>query len=788
MPEEIINITIEDSNEAVNITVDETTEQVNITISDGQVTNTSELINDGADGVHPFITLEDIPASAVESVTGDLVDNTDPANPVINNPTLAEVLAEGNLTGGENIVINDADAIQLEYASTLKKGTYDFGAAGGISRICGVGYEDMWQSGFRHVFDSNGLIRNTTNGFNIVPDSSFDVTLRFKIDSFWTLDNGDTYKCTDATEGAAVWELVNIGIIPTLQQVTDAGNESSNDIEVNSLGLYSNAVVDYGYLSWADDLGLSFKNHTTQEVLNANKSDSSLSFINADDFTAKLDATLLTDNRTFILPDVEGTIALTSDIPAAGVTSVGLTMPSAFTVTNSPITSSGDIAVTGAGLVSQYVRGDGTLANFPASTGGGASLSFYLNGSVSQGTIGGIAFREMDRTPIFGAGTDFTINANGYIQSFITDAGVPNQLEIPAGNWNFETYFSASSGGGSPSFYVELYKWNGTTLSLIASNSATPEGITNGTAIDAYFSALAVPQTSLLATDRLAIRIYVNHSGRTIKLHTENSHLSQIITTFSSGITALNGLTTQVQNLAVGTSGTDFAISSATDTHTFNLPTASAINRGALSSADWTTFNNKQTDLGFTPENVANKQTDLTASATKYPTVNAVNTGLALKQNTLSYTPYKNIQTSQSAITATVAETIVFTATIPAGAFNSVDVLKILYGANKTTALGTFTIRLRINTSNTLTGAPTIAINNATATAQMDIMMRNFNLNGGNLYGLAPGSSSLTDILASGTGLSSTPLNPANTFYIFATVQLSNPLDNIIGNMLSIHN
>jgi hypothetical protein len=275
-------------------------------------------------------------------------------------------------------------------------------------------------------------------------------------------------------------------------------------------------------------------------------------------------------------------------IPSAGVTSVGLTMPSAFSVTNSPITSNGDIAVTGAGLVSQYVRGDGTLANFPASTGGGASVSYYLNGSVSQGTIGGVAFREMDRTPILGAGTDFTINANGYIQSFITDANVPNQLEIPAGNWNFETYFSASSGGGSPSFYVELYKWNGTTLSLIASNSATPEGITNGTAIDAYFSALAVPQTTLLATDRLAIRIYVTHSGRTITLHTENSHLCQVITTFTTGLTALNGLTQQVQNLAVGTSGTDFAISSASATHTFNLPSASATARGVITTSDQT--------------------------------------------------------------------------------------------------------------------------------------------------------------------------------------------------------
>jgi hypothetical protein len=62
-------------------------------------------------------------------------------------------------------------------------------------------------------------------------------------------------------------------------------------------------------------------------------------------------------------------------------------------------------------------------------------------------------------------------------------------------------------------------------------------------------------------------------------------------------LSALNGLTKAAQYLSAGTAGTDFAISSATDTHTFNLPTASASNRGALSSADWSTFNGKQNAL-----------------------------------------------------------------------------------------------------------------------------------------------------------------------------------------------
>jgi hypothetical protein len=295
--------------------------------------------------------------------------------------------------------------------------------------------------------------------------------------------------------------------------------------------------------------------------------------------------------------DGTGTPTPFPTLPTGTVTSVDLTMPPAFSVSGNPVTSSGTIAVAAAGLSSQYIRGDGQLANFPTNQGGGSSVSYYLNGSVTQDVA---TYKEMSRTPILGAGTDFqrtNAQGNGLIAQFITDAGDPNLLSIPAGNWNLELFFSASSGGGSPSFYVELYKYDGVTFTLIATDSATPEGITNGTTIDAYFTALAVPATTLTATDRLAIRVFVTTSGRTITLHTENSHLCQVITTFSTGLTALNGLTEQVQNLAVGTSGTDFGISSVTDTHTFNLPTASATNRGALSSTDWTTFNNKQDAL-----------------------------------------------------------------------------------------------------------------------------------------------------------------------------------------------
>jgi len=61
------------------------------------------------------------------------------------------------------------------------------------------------------------------------------------------------------------------------------------------------------------------------------------------------------------------------------------------------------------------------------------------------------------------------------------------------------------------------------------------------------------------------------------------------------------GTVTSVAALTLGTSGTDLSSTVANGTTTpvitLNVPTASASNRGALSAADWTTFNNKQNAL-----------------------------------------------------------------------------------------------------------------------------------------------------------------------------------------------
>ena len=169
--------------------------------------------------------------------------------------------------------------------------------------------------------------------------------------------------------------------------------------------------------------------------------------------------------------------------------------------------------------------------------------------------------------------------------------------------------------------------------------------------------------------------------------------------------------------------------------------------------------------------------------------VTNLTTDLAGKQPLLSYTPYKFIHTRATAHTGTVAETIITTATINGGTFNSTDVIKVMFGANKSATATACTQRIRINTTNTIDGSVIIAGMNTT-TANAVILKRNFVLNGGNLYGVQFSlTNTITDEATVLTSVyNNTPFNTANTLYLFFTVTLGNVADSVIPNLCNITN
>ena len=532
--------------------------------------------------------------TTIEGITaGGELSGTYASPSLVNSAVTGKILTGVNVTGGS---ISATDSILTAFGKVQNQ-------INGL--IGGSIYQGTWNANTNTPTLTSSV---GTSGYYYIVSVAGTTNLNGITDwqvGDWAIFNGGVWQKVDNTDAVV---SVN-GFTGAVSLTTSDISEGSNLYFTNARTIASTLT---SYTSGAGTITSSDTILTAIQKLNGNISSivSGVSSVfgrtgavvaTEGDYTLTQlgDVTITTPANGQVLK-YNGTTWVNGTDTDTGLTSVGLSMPSAFTVTNSPLTANGTLSVTGAGIASQYVRGDGTLANFPISGGGGSSVAYYFNSSVSQGTLGGVAYRELSKVPIIGAGTHITIATNGYIANYITDAGDPALLEIPVGNWNFEMYFSASSGGGSPSFYVELYKYDGTTFTLISSSSATPESITGGTAIDLYFTALAVPLTTLTLTDRLAIRVYVNNSGRTITLHTENSHLCEVITTFTTGLTALNGLTAQVQFLTTGTSGTDFNISSGTATHTFNLPVASALNTGKLSSSDWSVFNNKQTALSGT--------------------------------------------------------------------------------------------------------------------------------------------------------------------------------------------
>jgi len=352
---------------------------------------------------------------------------------------------------------------------------------------------------------------------------------------------------------------------------------------------------------------------------------------------AKFILTSLSASRDYTLPNSSGTIALTSDIPSLSgyvptsrtitindttfdlsanrtytiptnsgtVTSVALTVPSAFSVSGSPITSSGTLAISATGDTSQYIRGDGTLATLPSVSGfvpyTGATTNLDLGTHTiiaAKGTFSSSGSADtVGITHSSGSGIALNISKAGNGEGLYINksSGSGNAVTV-IGTLNATTL--VKSGGTSTQFLKADGSIDSNTY-LTTDNASTTYlpltgGILTGTTRMDGSGGTTEPITMVFNTgiNRLltpVLRLYgsTNVASNYVELFgTPATENRTVIFPDASGTVAL---TSNLHDAV--TIGTANGLS--LSTQVLSLGLASTSTTGALSSTDWNTFNNK---------------------------------------------------------------------------------------------------------------------------------------------------------------------------------------------------
>jgi hypothetical protein len=251
-------------------------------------------------------------------------------------------------------------------------------------------------------------------------------------------------------------------------------------------------------------------------------------------------------------------------------------------------------------------------------------------------------------------GTDFTITSSTSTHTFnLPSASATNRGLLTAANWTtFNSKQAALVSGTNIKTLGGLsllgsgdYGYSITTTGLTLLFETYSFGALQGINLNIPIASSTIANGLLTNTDWTTFnnKQAALVSGTNIKTVNGSSLLGSgnIVISGGTGLTSLNSLTAGTQLFAVASTGTDFTITSTTDTHTFAIPTASASARGLLSSANWTTFNNKVGYTGATADlnlGVYNLYTNNVF--TGFTSVAASGTLITL---TVTSTPYYNV-------------------------------------------------------------------------------------------------------------------------------------------------
>jgi len=173
------------------------------------------------------------------------------------------------------------------------------------------------------------------------------------------------------------------------------------------------------------------------------------------DLTSVLGFMPVPDSRTLTINGLTRDLTADRTWSVGTVTSVQVAVPPAFSVTTAPITSFGTINIAATGNTSQYIRGDGSLAAFPAipttsgtsgSSGSSGISSVDTNIYNSDGTLTGNRIITLDSKQLVYR------DSNATLQNYTFTIGTPTGIYAPT--WPssivYEAQYNMTSAAAEP--------------------------------------------------------------------------------------------------------------------------------------------------------------------------------------------------------------------------------------------------------------------------------------------------------------------------------------------------
>jgi hypothetical protein len=185
-------------------------------------------------------------------------------------------------------------------------------------------------------------------------------------------------------------------------------------------------------------------------------------------------------------------------------------------------------------------NGSAWVATAPATGGsGGGGVLFYLNYGTNPDAPAPAGSKELGRVAeVAQTSVQSAVLTSGVwtdIAGFVSDTLDPNLQDIPAGIFDFNVWAKSDANANAPTLLrVQVYKWDGTTSTLIAT-SGTAVVSNNGTTVQTAIS-VVIPQTDVTPSDRLYILLQVQASaaGHTATIEFGDGTPSHVHTTIPS--------------------------------------------------------------------------------------------------------------------------------------------------------------------------------------------------------------------------------------------------------------